>query len=90
MDPTACWERMREALIDGDIGEARAAADDLSTWLARGGFMPEVGGDWTAATRRPYVRSVLLFVAGLEEDTRCRYCGHEDASGAGAHEECER
>ncbi len=40
MDPTACWNRWMDAVIDGDMAEAFDAWTDLTTWLARGGFEP--------------------------------------------------
>jgi len=33
--PKSCWERLREALADGDLAEAREAALDLDRWRLR-------------------------------------------------------
>lgn len=38
MDPTACWKRYLEALVERDRREADAALSDLRLWLDRGGF----------------------------------------------------
>lgn len=41
MDPQACWERIKEALRDGDREEAAYALQDLETWIRKGGFLPD-------------------------------------------------
>jgi len=41
MDPNATVQRLLEAIDDHDLEAAREAADDLSNWLARGGFAPD-------------------------------------------------
>ena len=40
MDPTACLNRMLTALQDGDHEQAYAAAQDLLSWIDKGGFPP--------------------------------------------------
>lgn len=40
MDPQACWERIKEALRDGDREEAQYALQDLAEWIRKGGFLP--------------------------------------------------
>ena len=40
MDPDACLRRLSEALEDGDLEEAKHAAQDLRDWLDKGGFAP--------------------------------------------------
>jgi hypothetical protein len=40
MDPDACLARLIAAACDGDFEELLWAADDLATWLRRGGFPP--------------------------------------------------
>ena len=42
MDPLACFERLIDALIDGDKDEAEAAARDLAEWINGGGYTPYV------------------------------------------------
>jgi hypothetical protein len=41
MDPQACWERIKEALRDGDREEATYALQDLERWIRGGGFLPD-------------------------------------------------
>jgi len=41
MDPNATLQRFIEALISGDRQDAREAHQDLTEWLARGGFEPK-------------------------------------------------
>lgn len=40
MDPHACYIRLIEALAAGDIDESRDAAEDLATWISKGGNVP--------------------------------------------------
>lgn len=40
MDPDACLQRWVSALQDEDHAEAIQAHEDLTAWLARGGFEP--------------------------------------------------
>lgn len=40
MDPQACLERWRNAVLRGDVASARAARADLVRWLRGGGFWP--------------------------------------------------
>ena len=42
MDPQACYERILDALIEGDLEEATFAIDDLRNWAGRGGYLPVV------------------------------------------------
>jgi len=42
MDPKACLKRFLEACSDEDRNEAMEAIADLYTWMAQGGFPPEV------------------------------------------------
>jgi hypothetical protein len=43
MDPDACLQRCRDAIKAGDMDEARDAMEDLTTWIAKGGFLPKGG-----------------------------------------------
>jgi len=40
MNPDACWEKIMEALADGEWNEAEDKFDDLLNWLKQGGFYP--------------------------------------------------
>jgi hypothetical protein len=40
MDPDACLDRLLDAATSSDPDELRCAADDLATWLERGGAPP--------------------------------------------------
>src|SRR6185436_10840912 len=40
MDPHACYIRLIEALAAGDVDESRDAAEDLATWISKGGDVP--------------------------------------------------
>ncbi len=40
-DPDACLQRLIDAAIAGDHAEILEAAEDLATWLKRGGFNPK-------------------------------------------------
>ena len=40
MDPNACLERLFDAISEGDVVEAQAAAADLAEWRFKGGFLP--------------------------------------------------
>jgi len=40
MDPHACYLRLIEALAAGDVDESRDAAEDLATWISKGGNVP--------------------------------------------------
>lgn len=63
MDALACWERLCDALSDGDIDEAQSACDDLAKWKARGGFRPvEIPAD--AWVRLRDAARLLSCVAG--------------------------
>lgn len=42
MDPSACFQRILDAIAAHDVQEFDAAFDDLATWLKRGGFAPTV------------------------------------------------
>lgn len=42
MDPNTCLDRLIQAAVDGDAVELRAAAEDLATWLEKGGFPPRL------------------------------------------------
>jgi hypothetical protein len=41
MDPDATLARLLEAAAEGNADEVREAAEDLATWLERGGFPPK-------------------------------------------------
>ena len=41
MDPTACWQRILEAVRDGKAIQFQAACVDLQEWVERGGFYPK-------------------------------------------------
>lgn len=41
MDPSACFERLTDALAAREKDEAEEAARDLMAWLDRGGFVPD-------------------------------------------------
>jgi len=40
VDPNVAYGLFLAALKDGRVGEAASAADTLSAWLLRGGFIP--------------------------------------------------
>jgi len=42
MDPNATWQRLLQAIEELNRDEVVAAADDLGTWLQKGGFMPTI------------------------------------------------
>jgi hypothetical protein len=54
MDPNACLQRYRDAMEDGEIDEARDAAEDLGQWLRMGGFEP----DWKEGERALFAGSI--------------------------------
>lgn len=41
MDPTTCYRDLLAALNAGETDEAFELAENLKTWLDRGGFYPE-------------------------------------------------
>jgi hypothetical protein len=51
VDPDACLQRWREAMRDGDYGEASEAHADLRGWIERGGFEPK----WRTETERSII-----------------------------------
>lgn len=65
MDPTACWERIRTALMANNTLEAIDAASDLKAWLDDDGAMPDVE-EWRGSSRWTYVWSVLSFFMKLD------------------------
>lgn len=42
MDPTVCLLRALKALLNDDRDESSDSLDELSEWLVRGGFFPDV------------------------------------------------
>jgi hypothetical protein len=44
MDPQATWNALAKAIQAGDTEEAAMIADDLYSWLCRGGFPPKITG----------------------------------------------
>jgi len=46
MDPTACAREMVAAHDAGDMEAAMEYAENLSTWLGRGGFAPQGVVGW--------------------------------------------
>lgn len=72
MDPTACWQRIVDALQDNNTIEAIDAAIDLAAWLNRGGFMPEIENSGQH-TRESYVWAVLTFLLELDPDDELRH-----------------
>lgn len=42
MDPNATIDRIVNAIEDSEFPEAREAIRDLQTWVARGGFAPQI------------------------------------------------
>lgn len=40
MDPTACWHRYLDCLVEEELSDADDALSDLRYWLDRGGFPP--------------------------------------------------
>lgn len=40
MDPECCWNRLLDALMNGDEDESSAAAEDLAGWIKKRGFAP--------------------------------------------------
>lgn len=59
MDVEACLERLHEAIRDGEVDEARDAAEDLALWVAGGGFLPAAltDKDTTPRDRQEETRS---------------------------------
>jgi hypothetical protein len=51
MDPNATLARWALALADNEAQEAREAGEDLTLWLARGGFEP----DWTPEEKAQFL-----------------------------------
>lgn len=43
MDPTECLKRFITAVENDDPEEAADAYNDLSEWLEKGGFVPNIG-----------------------------------------------
>jgi hypothetical protein len=41
MDPETCWNELRDAIANGQYGDASHHAENLREWIARGGFVPE-------------------------------------------------
>lgn len=41
MDPNATWQRLIDALEEGDSGEAAEAAQILAEWIGNHGFVPK-------------------------------------------------
>jgi hypothetical protein len=72
MDPNACWQRIRNALLAKDTLEAIDGAIDLAGWLNGGGFYPDVDRLTLNVTPRDYVWSVLDFLLGLDPDDSFR------------------
>ena len=75
MDPSAAYDAMIQAARDGDWDTVADIAENLSTWLARGGFEPS----------RPNWRATF---ANLREQSRTRQQGQTvaDANGMGMHD----
>jgi hypothetical protein len=44
MDPNAAWLALAQAVADDEWETAAEIADNLLTWLARGGFPPTITG----------------------------------------------
>lgn len=44
MDPDACMKALADAVGTANWEEAKERAQDMLTWLARGGFPPNVTG----------------------------------------------
>ena len=64
MDPTACLERMIDALQDGAFDEARSAAQDLLHWIDRDGDPPDFTGLTANETRELTSILCLGVIAG--------------------------
>jgi len=41
MDPEACYKRFCNALTEGDVQDAAFAAEDLTNWFRKAGFVPK-------------------------------------------------
>ena len=52
MDPNACLERLRIAYCENDFDEIEAAANDLLSWINKGGFLPQ--------TSEPQLSAMLI------------------------------
>lgn len=72
MDPDACYERLLDALREGDMEEASYAAYDIAFWIDRGGNPPVRLGGWSGAFRSlRSAQAALAWMDGLlEEDDR--------------------
>ena len=70
MDPNACYERIRAALVAGDVAGAQAAALDLAEWLNKRGCYPEYFGK--SLRRRVELWAVLNFLMELNESEVAR------------------
>lgn len=44
MDPNACLDRLLLAIYSRDADALRESADDLATWLEKGGAFPLIDG----------------------------------------------
>jgi hypothetical protein len=70
MDPTVTYDEMIAAAKDGDWDAVAEHVENLSTWLARGGFEP----------KRPNWRATF---ANLYEQSRTRQSGQTVAGTMG-------
>lgn len=72
MDPTACWERIRSALLASDTLEAVDAAIDLAGWLNGGGLLPDIDDLGRSTRDSGRVWAVLNFLLELDPDDSLR------------------
>ena len=66
MDPQTTWRRLIDAYAICDFETAKAAAEDLTNWLDRGGYPPQILPDpwqmdqpWNRTLARAACRFVL-------------------------------
>lgn len=69
MDPVACLERLDAAMAALDRQEIAASADDLISWLEKGGFMPcgPNGCDWRGYLTPAQLTSMLRNMRAIAE-----------------------
>ena len=53
MDPDQAWSDLLQALASGDDEASRQLAEDLRSWLNRGGFTPQIFPQLSAKVSNP-------------------------------------
>jgi hypothetical protein len=70
MDPQTTWRRLIDAYAICDFETAKAAAEDLTNWLDRGGYPPQILPDpWKMdhTWNRTLARAACRFVSSLRD-----------------------